>query len=156
MPVACGLLLSSRPLGTLQWSKGEIRIQSSGSSTQITTTSRCSGEIAEASVSKGITNLELPSIGWQLFILDSSQSDPIALPAFLDTYATRLLTEPLRAASNASAIHLADSDGSDALSSLRHPRSPGEGPYWHQRREYAGGYRQGRPPQGWRWGRPPQ
>src|SRR5215217_4708859 len=39
--------------------------------------------------------LELPSIGWQLFILDSSQSDPIALPAFLDTYATRLLTEPL-------------------------------------------------------------
>src|SRR5215212_7012167 len=95
MPVASGLLLSSRPLGTLQWSKGEIRIQSSGSSTQITTTSRCSGEIAEASVSKGITNLELPSIGWQLFILDSSQSDPIALPAFLDTYATRLLTEPL-------------------------------------------------------------
>src|SRR5215216_8207445 len=42
-----------------------------------------------------ILNLELPSIGWQLFILDSSQSDPIALPAFLDTYATRLLTEPL-------------------------------------------------------------
>src|SRR5215203_4984267 len=42
-------------------------------------------------------NLELPSIGWQLFILDSSQSDPITLPAFLDTYATRLLTEPLRA-----------------------------------------------------------
>src|SRR5215217_3983667 len=41
-------------------------------------------------------DLELPSIGWQLFILDSSQSDPIALPAFLDTYATRLLTEPLR------------------------------------------------------------
>ena len=32
--------------------------------------------------------LELPSIGWQLFILDSSQSDPIAFPAFLDTYAT--------------------------------------------------------------------
>src|SRR5215207_6540815 len=42
------------------------------------------------------SSLELPSIGWQLFILDSSQSDPIALPAFLDTYATRLLTEPLR------------------------------------------------------------
>jgi hypothetical protein len=42
-----------------------------------------------------LTDLELPSIGWQLFILDSSQSDPIALPAFLDTYATRLLTEPL-------------------------------------------------------------
>ena len=39
--------------------------------------------------------LELPPIGWQLFILGSSQSDPIALPAFLDTYATRLLTEPL-------------------------------------------------------------
>jgi hypothetical protein len=45
-----------------------------------------------------ITDLELPSIGWQLFILDSSQSDPIALPAFLDTYATRLLTEPLSSA----------------------------------------------------------
>src|SRR5215217_8884284 len=42
-----------------------------------------------------LASLELPSIGWQLFILDSSQSDPIALPAFLDTYATRLLTEPL-------------------------------------------------------------
>src|SRR5215203_4930719 len=56
MPVACGLLLSSRPLGTLQWSKGEIRIQSSGSSTQITTTSRCSGEIAEASFCKGRHN----------------------------------------------------------------------------------------------------
>jgi hypothetical protein len=42
-----------------------------------------------------VEHLELPSIGWQLFILDSSQSDPIALPAFLDTYATRLLTEPL-------------------------------------------------------------
>src|SRR5919112_3056758 len=41
------------------------------------------------------SSLDLPSIGWQLFILDSSQSDPIALPAFLDTYATRLLTEPL-------------------------------------------------------------
>jgi hypothetical protein len=39
--------------------------------------------------------LELPSIGWQLFILDSSQRDPIAFSAFLDTYATRLLTEPL-------------------------------------------------------------
>src|SRR5215218_10139711 len=56
MPVACGLLLSSRPLGTLQWSKGEIRIQSSGSSTQITTTSRCSGEIAKASLCKGKHN----------------------------------------------------------------------------------------------------
>src|SRR5215203_65333 len=42
-----------------------------------------------------MSDLELPSIGWQLFILDSSQRDPIALPAFLDTYATRLLTEPL-------------------------------------------------------------
>src|SRR5215207_7868844 len=41
------------------------------------------------------TLLELPSIGWQLFILDSSQSDSIAFPSCLDTYATRLLTEPL-------------------------------------------------------------
>src|SRR5215218_6657292 len=49
----------------------------------------------QKSVAPGSPDLELPSIGWQLFILDSSQSDPIALPAFLDTYATRLLTEPL-------------------------------------------------------------
>src|SRR3712207_734109 len=39
--------------------------------------------------------LELPPIGWQLFILDSSQSDSIAFPSCLDTYATYLLTEPL-------------------------------------------------------------
>ena len=39
--------------------------------------------------------LELPSIGWQLFILDSSQSHSTAFPSCLDTYATRLLTEPL-------------------------------------------------------------
>jgi hypothetical protein len=39
--------------------------------------------------------LELPPIGWQLFILDSSQSDSTAFPSCLDTYATRLLTEPL-------------------------------------------------------------
>ncbi len=39
--------------------------------------------------------LELPSIGWQLFILGSSQSDSIAFPSFLDTYATRLLAEAL-------------------------------------------------------------
>src|SRR5215210_1311592 len=39
--------------------------------------------------------LELPPIGWQLFILGSSQSDPTAFPPFLDTYATRLLAEPL-------------------------------------------------------------
>ena len=31
----------------------------------------------------------------QLFILSSSQSDSTALPSFLDTYATRLLAEPL-------------------------------------------------------------
>src|SRR5918995_7050932 len=48
--------------------------------------------------------LELPSIGWQLFILDRSQSDPKALPAFLDTYATRLLTEPLSRSENLSLI----------------------------------------------------
>src|SRR5215207_6103287 len=41
------------------------------------------------------TLLELPSIGWQLFILDSSQSDSTAFPSCLDTYATRLLTEAL-------------------------------------------------------------
>src|SRR5918993_5929037 len=56
MPVVSGLLLNSRPLETLQWSKEEIRIQSSGSSTQTTTTSRCSGEIAEASLCKGKHN----------------------------------------------------------------------------------------------------
>ena len=39
--------------------------------------------------------LELPPIGWQLFILGSSQSDSTAFPSFLDTYATRLLAEPL-------------------------------------------------------------
>src|SRR5215210_5339398 len=39
--------------------------------------------------------LELPPIGWLLFILGSSQSDSTALPSFLDTYATRLLAEPL-------------------------------------------------------------
>src|SRR5215204_1224838 len=42
--------------------------------------------------------LELPSIGWQLFILGSSQSDSTAFPSSLDTYATRLLTEPLSSA----------------------------------------------------------
>ncbi len=41
-------------------------------------------------------SLELPSIGWQLFILDSSQSDSTAFPSFLNTCATRLLAEPLR------------------------------------------------------------
>src|SRR5215218_9393149 len=55
-----------------------------------------------------ISTLELPSIGWQLFILDSSQSDPIALPAFLDTYATRLLTEPLRRWIPPSALRVAE------------------------------------------------
>src|SRR5215211_2996097 len=39
--------------------------------------------------------LELPSIGWQLFVLGSSQSDSTAFSSLLDTYATRLLTEPL-------------------------------------------------------------
>jgi hypothetical protein len=42
-----------------------------------------------------LRDLELPSIGWQLFILDRSQSDSTAFPSCLDTYATRLLTEPL-------------------------------------------------------------
>src|SRR5215203_2654736 len=40
--------------------------------------------------------LELPSIGWQLFVLGSTQSDSTASLSLLDTYATRLLTEPLR------------------------------------------------------------
>src|SRR5215208_4226881 len=40
--------------------------------------------------------LELPPIGWQLFILGNSKSDSTAFPLFLDTYATRLLAEPLR------------------------------------------------------------
>ena len=39
--------------------------------------------------------LELPPIGWQLFILGSSQSYSTAFPTFLDTCATRLLAEPL-------------------------------------------------------------
>src|SRR5215207_8708854 len=39
--------------------------------------------------------LELPSIGWQLFILGSSPRDQTALPSLLATYTTRLLTEPL-------------------------------------------------------------
>src|SRR4051812_27045738 len=38
----------------------------------------------------GVSGLELPSIGWQLFILGSSQSDSTAFPSLLDTYATRL------------------------------------------------------------------
>src|SRR5215210_969647 len=41
-------------------------------------------------------HLELPSIGWQLFALVGSQSDSTASFSSLDTYATRLLTEPLR------------------------------------------------------------
>src|SRR5215213_7345595 len=41
------------------------------------------------------SNLELPPIGWQLFILGNSKSDSTAFPLFLDTYATRLLAEPL-------------------------------------------------------------
>src|SRR5215217_2316524 len=41
-------------------------------------------------------DLELPPIGWQLFILGNSKSDSTAFPLFLDTYATRLLAEPLR------------------------------------------------------------
>jgi hypothetical protein len=39
--------------------------------------------------------LELPSIGWQLFILGGSQSDSTAFLSSLVTYATRLLAEPL-------------------------------------------------------------
>src|SRR5215210_5878585 len=43
-------------------------------------------------------HLELPSIGWQLFALVGSQSDSTASFSSLDTYATRLLTEPLNRA----------------------------------------------------------
>ena len=39
--------------------------------------------------------LEAAPIGWQLFILGSSQRDSTALPSFLDTYATRLLAQAL-------------------------------------------------------------
>jgi hypothetical protein len=39
--------------------------------------------------------LEAPSIGWQLFALDSSQYDSKAFVSSLDTYDTRLLTEVL-------------------------------------------------------------
>jgi hypothetical protein len=39
--------------------------------------------------------LELPSIGWQRFVLGSSQNHSTAFLSSLDTYATRLLTEPL-------------------------------------------------------------
>jgi hypothetical protein len=42
-----------------------------------------------------VNALELPSIGWQLFVLNSSQSDSTAFLSSLDTYVTRLLTEPL-------------------------------------------------------------
>src|SRR5215208_5780677 len=81
MPVASGLLLSSRPLGTLQWSKGEIRIQSSGSSTQTTTTSRCSGEIAEASFCKGRHN--------QLRNLMARPDRPVRLQVLLKRYSPK-------------------------------------------------------------------
>jgi hypothetical protein len=51
-------------------------------------------------------NLELPPIGWQLFILGNSQSNSTAFPSFLDTYATRLLAEPLM--SNKATTHTED------------------------------------------------
>jgi hypothetical protein len=40
-------------------------------------------------------SLEAAPIGWQLFILGSSQSDCTAFPLFLDTYVTRLLAQAL-------------------------------------------------------------
>lgn len=43
--------------------------------------------------------LELPPIGRQLFILGSAQSDSTTFPSFCDTYATRLLAQPLRLSS---------------------------------------------------------
>src|SRR5215218_6860416 len=48
-------------------------------------------------------DLELPPIGWQLFILGSSQSYSTAFPTFLDTCATRLLAEPLSRLTGANA-----------------------------------------------------
>ena len=41
--------------------------------------------LLEASGKVKVIDLELPSIGWQLFILDSSQSDSTAFPSCLDT-----------------------------------------------------------------------
>jgi hypothetical protein len=52
-----------------------------------------------------VASLELPSIGWQLFILGSSNSDSTAFPSSLDTYATRLLTEPLKGCSVCGKVH---------------------------------------------------
>src|SRR5215208_6215826 len=42
--------------------------------------------------------LELPPIGWQLFVLGISQSNSTAFQWLLDTYTTRLLAEPLSSA----------------------------------------------------------
>src|SRR5215218_5710671 len=50
-------------------------------------------------------SLELPPIGWQLFLLGNSKSDSTAFPSFLDTYATRLLAEPLRPKSFRRGVH---------------------------------------------------
>src|SRR5215217_8887854 len=40
--------------------------------------------------------LEAAPIGWQLFLLGSSQGDSTAFPLCFDTYATRLLAQALR------------------------------------------------------------
>jgi Tol biopolymer transport system component len=45
-----------------------------------------------------VSDLELPSIGWLLFLPDSSPNDWIASCPTVVTFATRLLTEPLRLA----------------------------------------------------------
>src|SRR5215218_11110313 len=58
-------------------------------------TSRFPVWLKSSSISRRTTALELPPIGWQLFILGNSKSDSTAFPLFLDTYATRLLAEPL-------------------------------------------------------------
>jgi hypothetical protein len=60
---------------------------------------RCSAELRKktplpSTLALEIQDLELPPIGWQLFILENSQSDSTAFPSSLDTYATRLLAEP--------------------------------------------------------------
>src|SRR5215218_9249507 len=58
-------------------------------------TSRFPVWLKSSSISRRTTALELPPIGWQLFILGNSKSDSTAFPLFLDTYASRLLAEPL-------------------------------------------------------------
>jgi Mg-chelatase subunit ChlD len=54
-----------------------------------------SAVISGTDLSQTIIDLELPSIGWLLFLPDSSPNDWIASCPTVVTFATRLLTEPL-------------------------------------------------------------